>query len=129
MAAKRIDRSFKVFADQDTPGLVYLFAGVPLDAAIEIERIDRDLALPGLLVDNAFLVRGLKASPGRLRILHLECEPRWHRGIPRDTGRYVQALDLKYELLVDSTLVVLTPRGFPGLLARRPRCSAAVAAH
>lgn len=112
MAAKRIDRSFKVFADRDVHGLAYLFADVPLDAPLEIERIDRDLALPGLLVDNAFLVRGLGPGPGR-RIFHVECELRWHRGIPRDSARYVQALDLKYELPIDSTVVVLTPRGFP----------------
>ncbi|MCC6536676.1 MAG: hypothetical protein IT162_03940 [Bryobacterales bacterium] len=119
MAAKRIDRSFKVFGDKDTHGLVYLFSGVPLDAKIEIEAVDRDLALPGLLVDNAYLVRGLDTSPGG-RIFHLECELRWHGGIPRDSARYVQALDLKYELPVDSTLVLLKPRGFPAAAAPPP---------
>ncbi|MDX1983866.1 MAG: hypothetical protein SFV51_26565 [Bryobacteraceae bacterium] len=112
--ANPYDRNFKVFGEDDVRGMMYLFAGIPLTDRVSITPIDKDLAVPGLLVDNAQIIR----HRGRRFILHLEAELFWHDGIPRDIGRYAQALDLKYELPVRSVLVLLTPRGCPKRLPK-----------
>ena len=107
--AKRFDRNFKATGQKDARGQLYLFAGVPLDESIEVRPVDKDLAVPGFLVDDCYIVDD---GSGPV-VTHLEAELRWHGGIPRDMGRYIQALDLKYELPVDSVLVLLTPAGLP----------------
>jgi hypothetical protein len=48
--AQRFDRSAKVFGEEDVRGMLYLFAGIPLEDRVHITPIDRDLALPGMLV-------------------------------------------------------------------------------
>ena len=106
---KRYDRNFKVSGQKDARGQLYIFAGVPLDESIEVTPVDKDLSVPGFLVDDCYLV---KRESGTC-VLHLEAELRWHSGIPRDMARYIQALDLKFELPVESVLVLLTPVGAP----------------
>ena len=107
--AKRFDRNFKVTGQQDARGHLYIFAGVPLDDSIEVTPLDKDLSVPGFLVDDCYILSG----PSGPRIKHLEAELRWHAEIPRHMGRYMQALDLKLEMPVDSILVLLTPANLP----------------
>lgn len=104
------DRNYKLFGQTDLRGLLCVFGGIPLDADIAIEAIPKELILPGLLIaDDAYLIR-----EGEHRgVLHLEAELRWHKGIPRDMGRYAQALDLRLELPVRSILVLLTRPSAP----------------
>lgn len=107
--AKPYDRNFKVTGQKDARGHLYVFAGVPLDDSIEVEPVDKDLSVPGFLVDDCYIVKDKNGSS----VKHLEAELRWHAGIPRDMGRYMQALDLKLELPVNSVLLLLTQAGVP----------------
>ena len=107
--AKPYDRNFKVTGQKDARGHLYVFAGVPLDDSIEVQPVDKDLSVPGFLVDDCYIVKDKNGSS----VKHLEAELRWHTGIPRDMGRYMQALDLKLELHVDSVLLLLTQAGVP----------------
>ena len=84
--AKRYDRNFKVTGQNDARGQLYIFAGVPLGESVEVTQVDKDLAVPGFLVDDCYL---LKDAAGT-RVMHLEAELRWHSGIPRDMARYIQ---------------------------------------
>lgn len=108
--AQPYDRNYKLFGQSDLRGLLYLFGRIPLDADVVIEPVPKELILPGLLIaDDAFLIR----QGDRKGILHLEAELRWHKGIPRDMGRYAQTLDLRLELPVRSILVLLTKQSAP----------------
>ena len=107
--AKPYDRNFKVTGQKDARGHLYVFAGVPLDDSIEVHPVDKDLSVPGFLVDDCYIVKDRNGCS----VKHLEAELRWHAGIPRDMGRYMQALDLKLELPVDSVLLLLTQGGLP----------------
>ena len=94
---------------KDARGQLYIFAGVPLDEAIEVTPVDKDLSVPGFLVDDCYIVK----QGAHTVVKHLEAELRWHSGIPRDMARYIQALDLKFELPVESVLVLMTQVGTP----------------
>ena len=110
--AKRFDRNFKVTGQQDARGYLYIFAAVPLDDSIEVTPVDKDLSVPGFLVDDCYILTG----PSGPRIQHLEAELRWRAEIPRHMGRYMQALDLKLEMPVASVLVLLTPANLPDMI-------------
>ena len=110
--AKRFDRNFKVTGQQDARGYLYIFAAVPLDDSIEVTPVDKDLSVPGFLVDDHYILTG----PSGPRIKHLEAELRWRAEIPRHMGRYMQALDLKLEMPVASVLVLLTPANLPDMI-------------
>ena len=80
--AKRFDRNFKVTGQQDARGYLYIFAAVPLDDSIEVTPVDKDLSVPGFLVDDHYILTG----PSGPRIKHLEAELRWRAEIPRHMG-------------------------------------------
>lgn len=113
--AKDFDRNYKLLGQEDLRGLLYMFWQLPLDEPVEIEALNPEISLPGLVVDDCYLIRRRRGQPV---LLHLECEHHWQPAIPDDTARYVQAIGLKWpKLPIESLVILLSPQGWP---AERP---------
>ncbi len=81
------DRSFKLLTDDDPRAALAAFAGIPLDAVIDVETVDRELNLSTLHVDDLyrcrrdgveFLIHFEAVSPYRSNVIdrQADCSPR-----------------------------------------------------
>jgi len=106
------DQSFKLLADDDPRAALAVFAGIPLDADIEVETVDRELNVPTLRVDNLYRCR----QDGVEFLVHFEAVSRFRAGTLDRQADYVRAIVTKYKLPCRSYLLLLTESGVPARL-------------
>ncbi len=89
------DRAFKLLAETEPRALLHLFAGIPIDADVEVRELERELGPPTVYLDHLYEVR----SPnGAVRYIHLEFQNQPGSGMPERLLRYAT-----YRFLCDST--------------------------
>ena len=104
---KPYDHSFQRFAETDPRGMLYLFEGLPLNAAYRIRRLAREITGPPLQIDYAYQVtRG-----GQTRIHHFEAFAYARHFNPEKVTWYATFLAGKYREPVDTTVVLFHPKG------------------
>ncbi|MBI2686746.1 MAG: hypothetical protein HYX27_10555 [Acidobacteria bacterium] len=108
------DQSFKLLADDDPRAALAAFAGIPLEAEIEVEPADRELNLPTLRVDNLYRCR----QNGDEFLIHFEAVSRYRTDVLERQTEYVRAIIAKHKLACRSYLLLLTENGVPDRLPR-----------
>lgn len=108
------DHSFKLLTDDDPRGAMAAFAGIPLDADIEVQAVDRELNLSTLRVDNLYRCR----QAGTEFLIHFEAVSRYRPEVLDRQVDYVRAIIAKYKLPCRSYLLLLTEGGVPERLPR-----------
>ena len=78
------DRVFKSLADTEQRGMLFLFAGVPIDADVEVLQLERELGPPAIFVDHLYEVR----APDGVRYVHLEFQNKVTPALPGRLLRY-----------------------------------------
>jgi hypothetical protein len=112
------DHSFKLLTDDDPRGAMAAFAGIPLDADIEVQAVDRELNLTTLRVDNLYRCR----QAGTEFLIHFEAVSRYRHEVLDRQADYVRAIIAKYKLPCRSYLLLLTEGGVPKRLPRFLEC-------
>jgi hypothetical protein len=90
------------------------FAGIPLDADIEVQAVDRELNLTTLRVDNLYRCR----QDGNEFLIHFEAVSRYRPEVLDRQVDYVRAIIAKYKLPCRSYLLLLSEGGVPDRLPR-----------
>ncbi|MGH9722429.1 MAG: hypothetical protein ACRD8O_19635 [Bryobacteraceae bacterium] len=103
------DQAVKLFAEDDPRGFLYLFAGVPLDAPVSIEPVERELQVQPIHADHAYLV----TEEQRQWICHFEAQTRYRSDVPDRLARYGTMLWLVHNKPVETTLVLLAEEYAP----------------
>jgi predicted transposase YdaD len=107
---KSFDSAFKILAEDDPRGLLFLFTGVSLTEDVTIEPLPREVNAPALQVDHVYRVR----MGAREWIWHIEVQTHYKSDLPQRMLRYDLLLALKYPgVEIRSTLVILAERGTP----------------
>ena len=112
------DRSFKLLTDDDPRAALAAFAGIPLDAVIDVETVDRELNLSTLHVDNLYRCR----QDGVEFLIHFEAVSRYRAHVIDHQADYVRAIVFKYKLPCRSYLLLLTAEGVPDHFPRYIYC-------
>ena len=94
------------------------FAGIPLDAVIDVETLDRELNLSTLHVDNLYRCR----QDGVEFLIHFEAVSRYRAYVIDHQADYVRAIVFKYKLPCRSYLLLLTAEGVPDHFPRYIYC-------
>ncbi|MEO7142444.1 MAG: hypothetical protein ABI165_02975 [Bryobacteraceae bacterium] len=115
--AKSYDRLFKSLAEDDPRGVLHVFGSLPLEAAAEVEPLDRELGLPVLAVDHLYRVRSGK----REWLAHYEVQTHYETDVPARLCRYGASLALKFQLPIETVLVMLVERHAPASITNRHR--------
>jgi len=113
------DHSFKLLADDDPRAALAVFAGIPLDADIEVETTDRELNVETLRVDNLYRCR----QNGEEFLVHFEAVSRFRADTLDRQAGYVRAIVTKYKLPCRSYILLLTETGVPARLPKFLDCS------
>ncbi|MFN0100975.1 MAG: hypothetical protein ACKV2U_02675 [Bryobacteraceae bacterium] len=108
------DRTFKILADDDPRAAMAAFAGIPLDADIEVQPVDRELNISTLRVDNLCRCR----QDGVEFLVHFEAVSRYKAEALDHEVDYVRAIIAKYKLQCRSYMLLLTEGGVPERLPR-----------
>ena len=112
------DQSFKLLADDDPRAAMAAFAGIPLDADIEVQPLDRELNLSTLRVDNLYRCR----QAGKEFLIHFEAVSRYRAEVLDWQVEHVRAIVAKYQLPCRSYLPLLTDGGVPKRFPRYLKC-------
>lgn len=51
------DRAFKLLAETEPRALLHLFAGIPIDADVQVRELERELGPPAVYLDHLYEVR------------------------------------------------------------------------
>ena len=97
------DHKFKLLTDDDPRAALAAFAGIPLDAVIDVETVDRELNLSTLHVDNLYRCR----QDGVEFLIHFEAVTRYRSSVIDHQADYVRAIVFKYKLPFRSYLLLL----------------------
>ena len=108
------DHSFKILTDDDPRAALAAFAGIPLDANIDVEPVDRELNLSTLRVDNLYRCR----QNGFEFLVHFEAVSRFRTSALDRHADYVPAIVFKYKLPCRSFMLLLTEEGVPDSFPR-----------
>ncbi|MBL8230677.1 MAG: DUF4351 domain-containing protein [Bryobacterales bacterium] len=112
------DLEFKILHEEDPRSALSLFAGIGIDEDIEIEPVEREVAISTKRVDHAYVVK----RAGTKEIHHFEATTRYSLlDLPRMLN-YVSLLHIKYDLPVYTRIVILTEHGMPPVPPRRYEC-------
>ena len=112
------DHSFKILTDDDPRAALAAFAGIPLDANIDVEPVDRELNLSTLRVDNLYRCR----QKGAEFLIHFEAVSRFRTSALDHQVDYVRAIVSKYKLPCRSFMLLLTEEGVPDRFPRYIYC-------
>ena len=112
------DHSFKILTDDDPRAALAAFAGIPLDAIIDVEPADRELNLSTLRVDNLYRCR----QNGVEFMVHFEAVSRFRNSALDHQTDYVRAIVSKYKLPCRSFMLLLTEEGVPDRFPRYIYC-------
>jgi len=113
------DHSFKLLADDDPRAALAVFAGIPLDADIEVTTADRELNVETMRVDNLYRCR----QDGAEFLVHFEAVSRFRPDTLDRQANYVRAIVTKYKLPCRSYILLLTETGVPARLPKFLDCS------
>ena len=89
--------------------MIAAFAGIPLDAEMEVQSLDRELNLSTLRADNLHRCR----QTGDEFLIHFEAVSRYRPEVLDKQVDYVRAIIAKYKLPCRSYLLLLTEGGVP----------------
>jgi hypothetical protein len=112
------DHSFKILTDDDPRAAMAAFAGIPLEAEVEVQPADRELNVPTLRVDNLYRCR----QDGEEFLIHFEAVSRFRPFVLDRQVEYVRAIISKFKLPCRSYLLLLTKGGVPEKLPRYLEC-------
>ena len=103
------DQTFKLLGDDDPRAAIAAFAGIPLDAEMEVQSLDRELNLSTLRADSLYRCR----QPGEEFLIHFEAVSRYRNEVLDWQVDHVRAIIAKYKLPCRSYLLLLTEGGVP----------------
>lgn len=79
------DRAFKLLAETEPRALLHVFAGIPIDADVNVRELERELGPPTVYVDHLYHV----SSPdGAVRYIHMEFQNQPGSAMPDRLLRY-----------------------------------------
>ena len=100
MAAKNpksYDQAFKSLSDRSPRGLLDIFGILPLEAEAEIEPLPRDVSMPPMAIDSAYLIRTRGQHP---YIAVFEALTSWEETLAERLACYGGLLGIKYRIPV-----------------------------
>jgi predicted transposase YdaD len=107
---KPYDQAFKYLAEQDPTALLILLGALKPEQKVTIELLPNEVTVSAKLPDSVYLVK-TKNEPSR--IIHIEAQTEYDPKMPRRMTDYALRLWIKYNLAVESYLLLLTPRKVP----------------
>lgn len=103
------DLEFKLLHEEDPRCALSLFAGISIEEDLDIEIIEREVAIATRRVGHAYLVK----RAGQKEIHHFEATTRYPLVDPERMLNYVTLLHVKYDLPIWTRIVILTEHGMP----------------
>lgn len=113
---KPYDQAFKYLAEQDPTALLILLGALKPEQKVTIELLPNEVTVSAKLPDSVYLIKSTKEPS---RIIHIEAQTEYDPKMPRRMTDYALRLWIKYNLAVESYLLLLTPRKVPNKIPNK----------